>query len=285
MVGSAVKRAVRQAFGFDSYLLWYCGLDAVRTDGLRFSRLLVDVIDPPYDRESAVLSERELAQSVQRADLFLATAPALGEQIGAAGGDTVTLRNGCAAPPDSPAGTPAKPTVGYVGTLDSRLDYPLLTAVARQLPEVEFLFTGRVEPTMASGLAELERGPNVSFTGPRLPPSFDDYTIGTIPFRRGRQGDSINPCKMYEYFAHGLPVLSTSIAECAAEPLVRCADTPEAWVQTIRELLAAPRGDARVRMELAGQNTWATRAADAAELLVGRGLLSPAAVAAGGAVQ
>jgi hypothetical protein len=103
---------------------------------------------------------------------------------------------------------------------------------------------------------------------------FENFSFGIVPFRAGFVGDCINPVKMYEYLAHGLPVLATPIRECiAAAPVVRCARTPDEWCAAVRDFVVAPRDGSGIRMDFARSNTWEIRAQTLLDVLTARGAL------------
>jgi glycosyltransferase involved in cell wall biosynthesis len=99
------------------------------------------------------------------------------------------------------------------------------------------------------------------------------FSAGVIPFRTGFVGDAINPVKMYEYLAHGLPVIASPIRECRErQPLVRCASTPDEWAAAVNAAVTNPRRGVRDRLEYARANTWDERALAMIRLLGREGL-------------
>ena len=70
-----------------------------------------------------------------------------------------------AGPVQRPADLPAPPIVGYAGKLAERIDDELVAAVARELPDVQFVFVGPVLD--AGAIRAMRRQPNVQVLGDR----------------------------------------------------------------------------------------------------------------------
>jgi glycosyltransferase involved in cell wall biosynthesis len=278
IIGRGLGRALRQQLGLRSYTFWYAGGNPQDALGLLAGPLLIDLIDPPFVHDSRDHLRARLVQWVPHADQFFATASLLVDEVVRVGGDVALVPNGCDHVPESPAIVPPTPTVGYLGTLDWRFDWALVEQVAMRMPSVRFVMAGRVLVDVQEGALRLRTLSNVEFRDAygdvRDFGLFNAFSIGIIPFKTGFDGDAINPVKMYEYLAHGLPVLAAPIRECLErEPLVRCARSPEAWVAAINDLLDAPRAGATERMSFARSNTWDDRSAMVIELLRNRGMI------------
>jgi glycosyltransferase involved in cell wall biosynthesis len=107
----------------------------------------------------------------------------------------------------------AQKVVGYVGSLDNRVDYQLLEKVIQENPNFEFQFIGRI---MVDEAKQLTRFPNVKLTGAidtTLLPSFiETFDVGIIPFLKNEFTSNIYPMKVNEYLAVGIPVVATDFA-------------------------------------------------------------------------
>jgi glycosyltransferase involved in cell wall biosynthesis len=138
----------------------------------------------------------------------------------------------------------AGPIALYVGALDVWFDYALLDRTAARLPEVSFVLIG----PDALARARLTPRPNLHLLGRRpyaqLPGYMHHAQVGLIPFDVARHPTlvhSINPLKLYEYMASGLPVVATEWDELRnlGSP-ARLARSEEDFVEAVRESVAAP---------------------------------------------
>jgi len=88
---------------------------------------------------------------------------------------------------------PNGPVIGYVGTVDDRLDYDILQYVFAHMPQVKFVFVGRI--TSQRGLAILKKYPNVTVDGAKspeeLPAYLKTFSAGIIPFVKDTFTESI----------------------------------------------------------------------------------------------
>jgi glycosyltransferase involved in cell wall biosynthesis len=103
--------------------------------------------------------------------------------------------------------------IGYVGTIDDRLDFMMLEKLAIANPQFDFHFIGRVITSKAESLKAL---PNVTCFGAvepeKLPVMMQHFEAAIIPFVKNEFTRNIYPMKVNEYLAMGIPVVSTSFA-------------------------------------------------------------------------
>lgn len=170
-------------------------------------------------------------------------------------------------PKDLPEGT----IIGYIGSVDSRLDYSLLTAIAKAYPECHLVFLGRImDKNSASQLAQL---PNVHLLGQRPVDQLGNYLqafdVGLIPFVKNDLTAGIYPLKINEYLALGIPVVSTHFADLTDfENICEIAESIDDFIQKINiELNKNHPMDISNRKDFAHQNTWRKRADQFLKLL------------------
>ncbi|OLQ92205.1 glycosyl transferase [Vibrio ponticus] len=102
-----------------------------------------------------------------------------------------------------------KPIAGFYGSLSNWLDYPLITQVALEMPDWDFVFIGPNE-LQHNPLPNLN---NVFYLGPKPHHSLASYSqhwqASLLPFKHNRQIEACNPLKLREYLAAGSPVIAT----------------------------------------------------------------------------
>lgn len=173
-------------------------------------------------------------------------------------------------------------TVGYVGSIDERLDYELLTRAARTFPNVDFVFTGRVNSSAAKALEAL---PNVTFTGPKppseLPAVVHSFDVGLIPFLKNDLTAGIYPLKVNEYLACGKAVVSTNFGDLSDfGQHISVASSHDDFIARLERAIYAPQPHmTAVRKALAAGNSWDSRTEQFGEI-IRRLLSSKPAVAA-----
>jgi hypothetical protein len=113
--------------------------------------------------------------------------------------------------------------------------------------------------------AELQRMPNVHLVGPRsydsLPGFAKGFTVAMLPFKVNRLTESVNPIKLREYLAAGLPVVSTALPEVKSYAgVVRIGATKEEFVREL-EVAVEDTGEeaAQRRMDAVSKDTWVSR--------------------------
>ncbi len=180
-------------------------------------------------------------------------------------------------PRSSPAradGTPRR-TIGFVGSLAPWIDFEAIHAIARTRPEDRIVIVGPWQASVVRQIEVLEALPNVRVLGPvphaEVPRWIRAFDVGLIPFRRSGLTDAVDPVKLYEYFACGIPVLSSAIREVSAcGDLVHLFDSSEGIPDALRSLteewenapLASQRSGERKRV--ARGRSWAQLAASLA---------------------
>lgn len=172
-----------------------------------------------------------------------------------------------------------EPRIGFLGYFNHAVDLELLERTLSREPAWSWVFIGPTEGVDPAGMARLRALPNAHFLGfvPQadLAPVLRGVSIGVIPFKtEGPYFQAINPLKLYEYMAAGLPIVSTSLREVARfAPPVILADDREGFIEGLRKLLvdAEARQEARKAGDaLARRETWEARAAQILTLLEGK---------------
>ena len=151
-----------------------------------------------------------------------------------------------------------RPIVGFWGLIHEWIDLDLLQHVARRHPEWSLVLVGRASVD-CNGLSPM---PNVHFLGPRpyasLPGFAKGFTASMLPFKINRLTQSVNPIKLREYLAAGLPVVSTALPEVRPyDGVVRIGTTPEEFVKGLEAaVLDTGEVSVRQRMDAVCKETW-----------------------------
>lgn len=166
-----------------------------------------------------------------------------------------------------PAAVPAdlravpRPVFGYMGLISDYVDLELLAAAAQRRPGWSFVLIGNA----SCRLDAVAGVPNVHVLGPRpyaeLPGYCRGFDVGLIPFRMNRLTRAVNPIKLRDYLAAGLPVVSAPMREVMRyRPAVLPAETLDEFLAACTVALEmAGRGDAAARQDLVRDESWAAR--------------------------
>lgn len=223
---------------------------------------------PGVDAAAARSLEAEL---LEVCDLVLATSDALVASRIPRSGRVSLLSHGVdvdhlgrACDPETPA-LPGvrrgRPVLGYLGLVDARMDVDLVVGLATARPDWDIVFVG---PTDTAPDPRLHRA-NVRFVPAvaygRLPEALAAFDVALLPYARNGLTQAINPLKLREYLASGLPVVATSLPEVRRfAPEVAVVDTVVDTVAAIEKALAGPRDRRAARAELLRGETWDARA-------------------------
>lgn len=163
--------------------------------------------------------------------------------------------------PASWAGGMPRPIVGYMGSIDHRIDPDLIATAARAHPEWSFVAVGPIVDIDVSTLSAL---PNVALLGQvpisEVPRALAAFDVGLMPYANIEMTRYTYPAKLHQYLAAGLPIISTPLPDLEEfADLVRQASTATDFVTQIEQALDAPRL-APKRRAVASEHTWAARA-------------------------
>lgn len=286
-----VDRRVRaEGFGKVDLLCVREAKQSFWADRIAYDKLVFRVADrdSSFPGQSPHLRELE-TRLAQRADLVVYTASNLSDYVQDLGARrSVHLPNGVdfghfdradlEPPPD--LAHLRSPIAIYAGSLDAWFDHELVDHAARALPEINFVLIGPTSPAVERVAGQRS---NVHALGPRpfadLPRYLHRADVGMIPFEVTKHRaliDSVNPIKLYEYFACDLPVVSTAWQELErlASPAFLCRSRDE-FVDGLRRALTdldGERSGTPERREFAAAHDWSCRIDT---LLRELGVLSP----------
>ena len=112
---------------------------------------------------------------------------------------------------------PEKPRLGYIGALAPWVDFEAVADLAGRHPEWEIVLVGPILHGIEDQILKLTSLPNVfhlaAVSYDRLPEVLRQFNVGLIPFRLNQLTRGVNPNKLYEYLAAGLPVVATRFSQ------------------------------------------------------------------------
>ncbi len=218
-----------------------------------------------YDNGQVLRDEADLCR---RADLVVTTSSVLQEAKAPLNSNTILVTHGVdydhfsraltenlLTPPDI-ADIP-HPRLGFFGLIRDWVDLDLLADVARMRPEWHFVLIGdsTVDLTPYRSLS------NMHFLGRKpyeqLPAYCKEFDVGLIPFKVNELTKAVNPIKLREYLAAGLPVISTPMPEVRLwEHLIDIVDTPGAFIAAVKAALRSNEDERLRRSKATRTETW-----------------------------
>lgn len=292
LLPALVRRAARR-LGLEAPILWaYVPQAEVLIDALQPSLIVYHCVDDiaahaRIDTASFRAAEQRFAA---RADLVLASAPALAERLRRFSGnvldapnvaDTELFSQALIPSPPAPldpqmAALPA-PRIVFMGAIVAvKLDLELLAELARLRPSWSFALVGPIGPGEPhADVSAITAEPNIHLLGPRaygeLPDVLRAADAGLIPYARNDLTASIFPMKVYEYLAAGLPVIATPLPALAnVQDVLTAADAP-GIARLLDEALANDSPERRAeRSRAAAAHSWDRRLEEIAAALDAR---------------
>lgn len=238
-IPSVVKKVQKQGFGRVDILYLDTAMQSFWLKNIRARKTVYRMADLTAGFKKSTPALLKLEQElIQKVDLVVCTAKTLMENLkGKASARIEHLPNGV--PFAHFAGTSKlpieyqtipKPIAIYVGAIDDWFDFALIQKLAHEMPQVSFVLIG---PVKKNGL---QRSKNIYLLGPRpyseIPSYLQFASVGLIPFDIQNHPDlihNVNPLKLYEYMASGLPVVATRWRELEniASPALLCSSFEE----------------------------------------------------------
>ena len=157
-----------------------------------------------------------------------------------------------------------KTVLGYLGTIDDRLDLDILFELLNSWEEAKLLMVGRI--THPEVEEKLGGHPRIELAGSQQPHQLAAWVkkmdIGLIPFVKNDFTKFIYPLKINEYLAAGLPVVSTRFSDLSDfEEVIYKGETPEAFLNACQTAASEDtRESRRNRQTFARTHSWESRA-------------------------
>lgn len=166
-----------------------------------------------------------------------------------------------------------KITIGYVGGINYRLDYKLLTKLISNNPQWQFSFWGPVQGSQQDityktleNVTILKKFPNVKFNKTkdkfRLIEEINNFDVCLIPYDIKQPINLFSyPMKVFEYFYLGKPVISTPIKELRKSKfknLIYIENSTDGFEKKINMLLKERWSKQKIYLQkrLSANNSW-----------------------------
>lgn len=137
----------------------------------------------------------------------------------------------------TPATVPTDPFAVYVGTVQERVDLDLLVATSTVMPTV---VAGPIEAPVRHRLEEDGVVCLGAVPPGQVPGLLSRATVGLVPHVVDALTTSMDPLKVYEYRAAGLPVVATAVAGSDVDGVDVVTDTTT-WTDAVRKAAAHGR--------------------------------------------
>lgn len=274
-------RRLAARLGFQRPILWVFDPLASAVVGAFGEKLVIyHVVDnyveyllPEATGLRATMARRD-KEMLTRADIVFAVSPTLYARCRRLNPNTVLVPNGVdferfqriLATAEEPADVRAipRPIIGYVGVIQSTMNFPLLDWLASERPDWSIVLVGPEELGRQRRLLDnLMRHCNVFYLGPKplddVPTYIRYCDVCVMPDEERADGDVI---KLYEYLASGRPVVSWDNPTARRfEPLVRIAEDSADFLRGIAASLTEGPDASRARIAAAREHSWLRRAA------------------------
>lgn len=274
------KYEIKEFIYINSFNFHYPGL----MDTLHPALSVYHCVDPvimPYDIKHGIDSENRL---VKNSDLVICTSKQLYDEKKILNSNTHFIGNGADVTHSNEAlsdklrvhksvSALLKPVIGYVGSIERRIDYDLLKSVIENNKDKTFVFAG---PVSSEYVPEwFKNASNIHLPGyiphEEIPSVLKGFDVAIIPFKKDKNSATIFPLKLFEYLGAGKPVVATDfnpdLEEFTKGTVFYCNDAAS-FSQAIHDSLENKTGnEMKRRLEVATENAWEKRILDFEGLL------------------
>ncbi|MGB7977819.1 MAG: glycosyltransferase [Chlamydiales bacterium] len=272
---SALKRVGQNGFHEVDILYLDTAVQSFWIDEIKARKTIFRIADQNagFKKSTPALLNLE-KELIKKVDLVVCTAKTLVDSVRSQGVCPVHLPNGVplahfakSAPMPAELKNISKPIAIYVGAIDYWFDDQTLKSLAEQMPHISFVLIGPAKQN------RFEQYKNIHLLGPRpyseIPQYLQHADVGLIPFNVRKYPDlihNVNPLKLYEYMASGLPTVATRWQELEniGSPAHLCSSVEE-FRSAISDALRSPNPS--MCRDYAATLDWSSRARQLIEWL------------------
>jgi glycosyltransferase involved in cell wall biosynthesis len=278
LLPALVKRAMRR-LNLERPILWaYVPQAEVLIDALDPELIVYHCVDDIAAQERIDTESFRAAEALfaTRADLVLASAPALERRLKESSSNVVAAPNVAdtklfskaleTGPQDPAIAALPRPRIVFTGAIVAmKLDLTMLAELAGLRKAWSFALVGPIGPGEPNAdISAIAGEPNIHLLGPRayteLPDVLRAADAGLIPYVRNALTESIFPMKVYEYLAAGLPVVATPLPALANVSDVLSAADAQGIAELLDRALAEDTPERRAeRSRAAESHSWDRR--------------------------
>jgi len=274
------KNKITEFIFINSFNFHYPGI----ADSLNPQLTVYHCVDPmimPYDMKHGIISEDQL---VKKSDLVICTSRQLYDEKKLLNPNTFFIPNAAdishsskalneTLPVNEHIASLKKPVIGYLGTIERRMDYPLLKEVIENNKDKNFVFAGPLNPEFVpewfTNMANVTLLGRIPYN--EIPNVIKGFDIAIIPFKKDEVSGTIFPLKLFEYLGAGKPVIATDfnpdLEEFTHGTVAFCEDAVS-FSKAIDDILKNDNPDRQqYRLAVARENTWEKRANQISELI------------------
>lgn len=166
-----------------------------------------------------------------------------------------------------------KPVIGFWGELNESVDYSLLKSLALAKPDWSFVLIGGSNYAGSTRLPIIKNIGNIHMLGPKpyskLPQYAASFDVAILPKSKSELALNMNPLKLREYLAAGVPVVSTPLPEVLPYgDVVKFADNIQEYIWAIENILKIPKHEqAKALSQRVKDESWDAKVEDISTII------------------
>ncbi|MDD2688915.1 MAG: glycosyltransferase [Candidatus Omnitrophica bacterium] len=283
----SLKRLIKR-LGFESPILWvYCINSALLVGKIKEKISIYYCIDDFSSEKACRKRNRVLCNLedyiLKKADIVFACTKSLYEDRRKRRPDIHFIRNGVDFQafhkkyilkeiPDDILNIKS-PRIGYVGTLDSRIDCDLILSLASENNDWQIVLIGNnIMPSRErAALRNFSNIHNLGFKHPELIPIYINMLdVCIMPYRITDFNEHIFPLKTLEYLAAGKPIVSTYLPDLDEfSNIIKLCRNRAEFINYVNYYIGNDNGIS-IRKEIAAKFSWESRTEEITQIILQR---------------